>query len=501
MGIGYQFKTNFIGELQITGKFDEAWDLSVGVRNDDKVLLAIFDRLVNNVEQSEHNKILQNWTFSIEKVQNYTLVWQVVGLAGMFILLFIYRNIQLTKYNKKLEKSNQIIKDKDAALKLLNNTLEDRVTLATKELKQAQSISKIGSWKIIRKNNTMLCSDETYNIFEIDRKSVISVSDSFLSKINIDEVEAVREVCRQHLIDREPYLISYKIHLENGDIKYIQERAESTFDDAGNPIETRGTVQDITEQRLKNIALKEKDQQLFAQSRLAQMGEMISMIAHQWRQPLTAISATTSNLRFKIMLDDIDKDVFEKEIALIDDYSQHLSSTIDDFRGFFKENKIKKLTTLESIVESTLSIVKTSVENKNIIIVKNLTCNAQFKTNVNEVRQVLLNLIKNAEDVLIERDIKQACITIETRCEIDKNMLIVRDNAGGIPIDIKEKIFDPYFSTKRSKDGTGLGLYMSKTIIEDHCGGILHVDNDSEGAVFTIVFDKEITRGEDIDEN
>jgi signal transduction histidine kinase/ABC-type nitrate/sulfonate/bicarbonate transport system substrate-binding protein len=233
-----------------------------------------------------------------------------------------------------------------------------------------------------------------------------------------------------------------------------------------------------------------KDQQLQAQSRLAQMGEMISMIAHQWRQPLTAISATTSNLKFKIMMGEIDKKVFEKEIDLIDNYTQHLSNTIDDFRGFFKEQTKKEKTTLVSIIKSTLDIVQVSVENKNIKIVKNFICQNEFETNVSEVKQVLLNLIKNAEDILLEKNIKNPTITIESRCEGNKIFLSVRDNGGGVPPNIKDNIFDPYFSTKKVKDGTGLGLYMSKTIIEEHCGGKLNTYNDRDGAVFIIEFDE-----------
>lgn len=229
-------------------------------------------------------------------------------------------------------------------------------------------------------------------------------------------------------------------------------------------------------------------QQMLNQSRLAQMGEMISMIAHQWRQPLAAISATTSNLKFKIVVDDVNKDVFNKEIGLIEDYSLHLSKTIDDFRGFFKDGKEKELTTLEDIVLGTLKIAQPAVENKNIEIQTCFTCNKPLKVYPNEIKQVVLNLIKNAEDVLIEKNVKNPQIVIETLYENNQKILRVKDNGGGVPEEILEKIFDPYFSTKKEKDGTGLGLYMSKTIVQEHCDGSLHVNNDKHGAIFTIVF-------------
>ncbi len=234
--------------------------------------------------------------------------------------------------------------------------------------------------------------------------------------------------------------------------------------------------------------IKQKDKQLLYQSRLALMGEMISMIAHQWRQPLSAISATTSNLTLKLMLDDINKKEFEQDIASITKYAQHLSETIDDFRDFFIKDKSKEITTLDKIVNSTLDIIKKSIENKNIEIKHELSCDTKFQTFSNELKQTLLNLIKNAEDALLDNNIKNPQIYIKTTCTDNKMILIVKDNAGGIPDDIIDKIFDPYFSTRKGKNGTGLGLYMSKTIIEEHCTGELTVSNDENGAVFKITF-------------
>ena len=229
--------------------------------------------------------------------------------------------------------------------------------------------------------------------------------------------------------------------------------------------------------------------QLIQHSRLAQMGEMLSMIAHQWRQPLTAISATANNLTLKLILNEYNKKEFENELELISTYSQHLSKTIDDFRGFFKTKKVKEKTTLSQIINNTLDIVKTSVENKNIKVITDITCENEVEIYASEVKQVLLNIIKNAEDILVENNVINPTILIQTICIKNNNCaLIVEDNAGGIPEEIIDKVFDPYFSTKQEKDGTGLGLYMSKTIIEEHCNGKLSVSNSNTGAVFKLEF-------------
>jgi len=235
----------------------------------------------------------------------------------------------------------------------------------------------------------------------------------------------------------------------------------------------------IQEELEKN---EQKDQHMIQQSRLAQMGEMISMIAHQWRQPLSAISSTSSSIAIKAQLNKLDKDAAMELSNRISHYSQHLSSTIDDFRDFFRSNKEKKETTYNELTISVLGIVETSIKNQNITLIQNLNSKEVFDTYPNELRQVILNLIKNAEDALIEQDIKNPTITIDTLGDTLK----ISDNAGGVPEDIMDKIFDPYFSTKSKKDGTGLGLYMSKTIIEDHCDGELSVVNVADGAEFTI---------------
>jgi len=233
---------------------------------------------------------------------------------------------------------------------------------------------------------------------------------------------------------------------------------------------------------------RDKEKQMIHQSRLAQMGEMISMIAHQWRQPLAAISATATALQLKISRKRYDEENFLQNIKKINEYSQHLSSTIDDFRNFFSENKEQTFFSLKESVEGSLKIIGISLNNHNIqVSVESVEDNDIFSY-PNEVRQVVLNILKNAEDILIEKAIENPRIHIKISPLGAMLILEIGDNAGGVPEAIKEKIFDPYFTTKEKRDGTGLGLYMSKTIIEDHCGGKLSVYNSSEGAVFEISF-------------
>ncbi len=218
------------------------------------------------------------------------------------------------------------------------------------------------------------------------------------------------------------------------------------------------------------------------------MGEMIGMIAHQWRQPLNAIAATASNLSLKLALEEPDTAYLSREIALIEEYTQHLSKTINDFRSFFKKNKKRERVMLRDLCTKALKIVQISLKNRNITLHTKYLDTVPLETYSSEVKQVLLNLVKNAEDILVENETENPQITIITQNDDNTHSLIIKDNGGGIPEAITEKIFDPYFSTKLEKNGTGLGLYMSKKIIEEHCGDSLDVTNDEYGAVFTISF-------------
>jgi len=218
------------------------------------------------------------------------------------------------------------------------------------------------------------------------------------------------------------------------------------------------------------------------QHRLAQMGEMLSMIAHQWRQPLSAITAATGSLELKARLKQLDNEQTLELTEKIKHFSKHLSATIDDFRNFFKSNKIKTKTNYQEILKSVLNIIESSLKKRNIQVNIKIVSLQYFETYENEIKQVVLNLLKNAEDALIENNIQNKMIDIT----IDGYTLTISDNAGGIPEQIIDKIFDPYFSTKTKKDGTGLGLYMSKLIIEDHVKGTLQVTNNDKGAVFML---------------
>ena len=248
---------------------------------------------------------------------------------------------------------------------------------------------------------------------------------------------------------------------------------------------------------------REKDQKIQEQSKMAQMGEMISMIAHQWRQPLGAIASTSIDLNTKIELETFDLEeakgreecqtYFSDRLKDIDGFVKNLTTTIDDFRNFYSPNKEADIALVYEIINKALNIIRDSLASDNIEIVEKYICYEKAKIYSNEIMQVILNIIKNAQDNFKEKMIKNPRISIT--CEDgedgeDEVVVQICDNGGGIPENILPNIFDPYFSTKDEKNGTGLGLYMSKIIIEDHHKGSLLVKNCDDGVCFTIVLDK-----------
>lgn len=239
-------------------------------------------------------------------------------------------------------------------------------------------------------------------------------------------------------------------------------------------------------------SILDKEEMMMSQSRQAAMGEMISMIAHQWRQPITVIAMGANNMLADIELEQLKTEDVENDANMILKQTMHLSKTIDDFRNFFSPNKEKTLELINDIIEDSLKVIGKSLENNNVAIERKLNSMTPIKIHSRELLQVLLNIIKNAKEALLENKIKNGIISIETKEDEDNIYIIICDNGKGIPANIIKKVFNPYFTTKSEKNGTGLGLYMSKTIVHKHLDGKMEVKNREVGGVcFSITIPKE----------
>lgn len=237
--------------------------------------------------------------------------------------------------------------------------------------------------------------------------------------------------------------------------------------------------------------LRATSQKLQLKSKQAAMGEMIAMIAHQWRQPITSIGMIANNLQFDMLMDELDKDSLQKNLKTIDKHVKYLSSTIDVFRNFLKENKKKEKISMKSTIEDLLMLVNTEHSQKDIAFEIVNECE-DFELNIfkDELLQAIVNVVTNSKEALIENRVDEAKIKIHCNEDAEAVYIHISDNAGGIKDDILPKIFTPYFSTKSKKNGTGLGLYMTKTIVEENLDGELSVVNKDDGAIFSIKLPK-----------
>ncbi|AHJ12402.1 sensor histidine kinase [Sulfurospirillum multivorans] len=240
----------------------------------------------------------------------------------------------------------------------------------------------------------------------------------------------------------------------------------------------------------------ETQKMMLYQSRLAQMGEMISMIAHQWRQPLGSISAVTASIKLKQSLKKFDlkceqgradqEEFLLGAIGKIETYIQFLTTTIDDFKNFFRPEQQQEQSSLQRIIDRALGLIGKSLSVHQITLHVNNTSSNSLITYETQMMQVLINILKNAQDAILEKKLENGTIWINAYEDNAFFVIEIEDNAGGIPDAILPKIFDPYFSTKAERNGTGLGLYMSQTIVQEHCHGSLHVENKAHGAKFMI---------------
>ncbi|AXX88193.1 signal transduction sensor histidine kinase [Malaciobacter marinus] len=321
---------------------------------------------------------------------------------------------------------------------------------------------------------------------------------------NLNGLHYFSIVAKKKLLNDKNFIIIISLNDISKEIK-VQEQLAKLNDNLENIVDSKTKqLQDLNETLEKKVQEeleknRAKDKKMIQQSRFAALGEMIGNIAHQWRQPLSAISSTASSMQLQMELGINQKEDIEKSYESIITYVEFLTQTIEDFRNFFKEDKEKSEFDIQKILKNSLSITAASYKDRNIDVLTN------FKEDINitfgfpnELSQVFLNILSNAKDAFTNNKIKTPQVTINIFEKDAYNIIEIIDNAGGIDIKNIEKIFDPYFTTKHQTQGTGIGLYMSKEIIQKHMNGLLNVENriitvnntTYKGACFTILLPK-----------
>ena len=370
---------------------------------------------------------------------------------------------------------------------------------------------KSSKWEKTIKNQKKQIEDNL-NSFEALVNSTIEALFIFQKDICIDvNDEAVKLIGvdnKKKLLQKYIFEIFTNVTDEHKD-ELLDDKIDHYFEDS--IIQKDGTVRyvqikernkKIGEKSLKIIAIiditeiKQNEKIINNQSKMASMGEMIGNIAHQWRQPLTAISVAAGGIKLGYELNMHEEDEAIRELDSIVDNSQFLSDTIENFQSFLKDNRVTSEFSVKETVERTIAIISANLNSYEINIVNENDKNIRINGIQNDLIQVLLNIINNSSDILkSQKDLnKEKYIIIEIKKDDGFVIIEIQDSAGGVPEDIKSKIFEPYFTTKHQSQGTGLGLYMTHKIVVDNLKGSIVVENcsfkyqnnDYNGAKFTI---------------
>jgi PAS domain S-box-containing protein len=388
---------------------------------------------------------------------------------------------------------------------------EESLKKSEMQLAEAQQIAHLGSWEYDLQTNRFSWSEELYRICDLKPAKFRLSFRKVMKLIHPDDFNLFKKAIEAAFGNRNAFSLYHRIIRPNGTIRILHSQGKIVADDAGKLVRIIGTAQDVTARKRaeevlksKHRSLKEfnailegrvreevaknrqKDFLLIRQSRQAAMGEMIGNIAHQWRQPLTTIALLIQDLSENYSYGEFTQEYLESTIDHAMQVIQFMSNTIDDFRGFFKPDKQKESFLIGETIRKTISFTGASLKDKNINVDVETDDSIYISGYPNEYSQVLFSIINNAKDALLENGVENSLISIKAWDEQGRSVVTIADNAGGIPEDVMDKIFEPYFTTKEQGKGTGVGLYMAKTIIEKHMSGKLSARNIGDGAEFRI---------------
>lgn len=451
----------------------------------------------------------------------------IITIAGVLVLLIFIAFILINSYrikvraSRKLKQKNEEIglqkkelELKNAALVIQKNEIQlQRVALEAKKEQLEVNNELLSKLSIVARetSNSVIVArkDGTFEwvnggferLFNLSLNDLVGRGESIQKVSSCQDVDAKVEHCFETKT-----AVTYQSCFpnKNGETIWLQTTLNPVFDLNGEPSRIVVVESDITNLKkaeeylaqlnadLERRVIEEvqknrsKDMMLTQQSRHAVMGEMISNIAHQWRQPLNAIGLIVQNIREAYLQGEVNEKYVKTKVGKIMDLIHYMSQTIDDFRNFFMPDKEKQLFNLYPVVEKAISFVEPAFRSNNIEIEKNLQPDLDCVGYPNEFTQVLLNLMNNSKEAVIRKANEKGKIYVELYHEGSKSVLVVRDNGGGIPEEVQSKIFQPYFTTREDSGGTGIGLYMSKTIIEKNMGGKISFKNVDNGAEFRI---------------
>lgn len=421
-------------------------------------------------------------------------------LAHFFAKGFVNPILKLVKFLEKIDLVDFI--DKRIKIKQKNEfgKLYDEVNSMLNRIENSFKAQKIASVAfetqsgitITDKNQKILKVNKAFEkITGYSQDEVIGLTPSILksglhSKEFYDELHS--SLSKKHF-----WMGEIKNRHKNGTIYSENLIIQCVLDENSELIYYVASFLDITKQKIIEEKLTEKEKLLIQQSKMAQMGEMLENIAHQWRQPLSVITTSATGIKVQQELNMLSGEQLLDSLNSIVKAAEHLSVTVDDFRNFYKNDKEKRYFSIKQTINKSITLLSSKFNNENIEVEMQIE-DIQICGYENELIQVFMNILNNAKDELIKKEQDGRLISIFVNKEKEKIIISFQDNAGGIPKENLAYIFDNHFTTKEEDEGTGIGLYMSKLIV-DKMNGEIQVSNETinykekiyEGAKFTII--------------
>lgn len=476
--------------------------------NNDKVIDMI--RVIHQAENHigfvniriDQSKLQEN----INKIFLQSLIFAFIALVFAFLFSFltasrfIERLYKLSSVMRKVREGNRTIKANENEVEEVSNLAREfnmmlstlnESELSNKKTKEQLELafegSRDGLWDWNLLDNTIYFSKIWKSMLGYKEGEIIDEFSSWQERVHPDDLEKTLKDIGEHIDGKtELYYNIHRFRHKDGHWIWILDRGKALRDENGKAIRMIGTHTDITVQKAMEEEIKNKDELILAQSRHVAMGEMIGMIAHQWRQPISVIAMGANNMLADIELEEVKEENFKKGALAIIHQTQYLSKTIDDFRNFFRPDKEKEKVILSNLMNETMTLFGKSLENNGIELIINIQEGISVETYSRELLQVLINLLKNAKEALVENTPTNRFIKIDITTKENDVIIRVCDNGGGIDPKIIQRIYEPYFSTKDDKNGTGLGLNMSKIIVEQHLHGSIIATNVEQGVCFKI---------------
>ena len=377
-------------------------------------------------------------------------------------------------------------------------------------LREAQSIGKIGNWELDLATDTLKLSEVILEMNGLPATPSCFSFKDVSSLYHPDDLAALESSLRALLANKDVQQLDVRIIQPDGTYKWFRHRAKPVLDNRGNVIKIDGTTQDIDKDKRMELELKSLNENLQQRveeetcrritsegllthhAKMAAMGEMIGAIAHQWRQPLSTVSVIFQNLLAARRLNRLDEAYLEKAATDATALISHMSSTIDSFRNFFKPEKTREQFHALDKIHDAAGFIRSQLRSNNITLLLPEQCGSNCTINgfPNEFVQVILNLLANARDAILDKRRaaldNEDSITITVPSEDITIVIEVTDTGCGIPEHAAPRIFEPYFTTKEEGQGTGIGLYMSRQIIEESMGGKLTFTSRPGSTTFRI---------------